>query len=271
MIYRGAFHAHSKHSYDGQQPLPALCAELRRRGDHFLLLTEHDDTLDAAAYERIRAECAALSDAQFLAVPGLEIRCWRTEREQWHIAALGVGAWIPRGPIPEVVENIRRAGGLSVFLHPHKYSRQIELAEIARFDGLELWNGKEDGHFAPRWRTLRLARAAAAHRTGPVLYCGHDLHDFDGIGPLALEIETDALTQAAVLSRLRDGNFMLRARGFRFPAARGPNALQSLGMLCWRGTYESYRALRRLPLVGGAVSAARRAWRPSDSGRRPEE
>ena len=101
MIYRGAFHAHSTHSYDGKQPLAALCAELRRRGYDFLLLTEHDDTLDAAAYEKIRAECAALSNAEFLAVPGVEIRCWRTEKEQWHIAALGVERWIARGPIAD--------------------------------------------------------------------------------------------------------------------------------------------------------------------------
>lgn len=257
MIYRGAFHAHSKHSYDGKQPLTALCAELRRRGCHFLLLTEHDDTLDAAGYENIRVECAALSNAQFLAIPGLEIRCWRTASEQWHIAAIGVNSWIQRGPIPAVAEDIRRAGGLSVFLHPYKYSRQIEFAELAGFDGIELWNGKEDGHFAPRWKTVRLARARG---TRPVLYCGHDLHDFDGIGPLDLELEADSLTQAEVLTRLREGKFILHARGFRISATRGPDSQQALGMFCLRGIYQTYRILRRIPLVSRGLSQLRRIF-----------
>ena len=258
MIYRGVFHAHSQHSFDGKEPLARLCAELRSRGYHFLLLTEHDDTLDAATYERICSECNGLSGPDFLAVPGIEVRCWRNEREQCHVAALGVRAWIPRGPIPDVLSAIRLAGGLSVILHPHKYSAHVEPAELAGFDGFEFWNGKEDGHFAPRGKTMQLARRLCASGRGPVLYAGHDLHELEGIAPLAIELEAAALKKEEVFEKLRTGEFNLRTRGLQFSATRGPSTVQFWRMGFSRAIYEAYRVLRRLPVIGSGLGALRR-------------
>jgi hypothetical protein len=267
MIYRGVFHAHSKHSYDGKVPLPKLCSELRCRGYHFLLLTEHDDTLDAAAYERICSECAEQSSPDFLVVPGIELRCWRSDREQRHIAALGVHEWIPRGPIPAVLAAIRRAGGLSVFLHPHKYSGYIEASELVGFDGFEFWNGKEDGPVAPRGKTARLARRLCTSGRGPMLYAGHDLHDLDCTAPLAIEVEADALNHEKLFDKLRTGEFTLHVRRFRIPASNGPSAVQLCVMGFSRAAYDTYRVLRRLPVIGSGLAAVRRWVLPSASDR----
>ena len=265
MKYRGVFHAHSKHSYDGETPLPELCAALRGRGYHFLLLTEHDDKLDAGAYGRIVEECRALSGAEFLVVPGLEVRCWRTEREQWHIAAVGVERWIERGPIPEVVARIQAAGGLAVFLHPHKYAEEVDPAALAIFDAVEMWNGKEDGAYAPPRKTLQLARAVTQTARRPVMV-GHDLHSAREQFPLAIEVGAEKLEARAILERIRAGDFLLRARGMTMSPRTGPSAGQMFSLALWRGIYVAYARLAGMPGVGGALRAARGGLRGGTPG-----
>jgi hypothetical protein len=245
-----------------------------RRGVQVLLLTEHDDKLDAARYEAIRVECAALSDARFLVIPGLEIRCWRTEEEQWHIAGIGVEKWIERGTVEEVVERIHAACGLAVLLHPHKYARKIDPAATSLFDGIELWNAKEDGNYAPRRDTLELVteivkgrRAKSAQGSSgasggvsnPLLFCGLDLHGLEATGGPELEIESAELTRESVLASLTKGAFWMVARGYRISSTDGPTAEQRRSLRAARWLYELYAALRKVPVVGKGVGTARRA------------
>ena len=264
MRFRGAFHAHSTFSYDGRDTLKRLTGELRRRGYQFLLLTEHDDKLTAEAFGRVVAAAAELSGPEFLVVPGLEIRCWRHEHEQWHIAALGVREWIPRGPIPEVARAIHAAGGLAILLHPYKHAPVINPAELGIFDGIEIWNGKFDGFYAPQGRTLRLFHALQELKSPPAFYCGHDLHGVDAIAPLALEVEADRLEGNLLLAALRSGRFELRAGGGRFTSRRGPSFGQEIYLRAVRAGYVVYKVARRLPFVGAVLGAARDTVRPAD-------
>lgn len=253
----GAFHAHSSFSYDSKVPLAALIDTLARRGYDFLLLTEHDDKLDAAQYAEVVATCDALSRPGFLVVPGLEVRCWRTPTEQWHIAAIGVRTWIPRGEIDAVVAAIHAAGGLAVLLHPHKFTRDVDWRALAPFDGVELWNGKEDGSWSPPAHTVRFGLDVARHAGRP-LYLGHDLHALHDVRPLALVVDLPALTADDVLRVLRTGAFGLRARGMSFPAREGPGALQRVRMAGWRLAFASYVTLRRRSGIGRVVAALNR-------------
>jgi predicted metal-dependent phosphoesterase TrpH len=262
MIFRGVFHAHSTHSYDGRTPLPELCASLRARGYHFLLLTEHDDKLNAAHYAGIVEECARLSSAEFLAVAGLEVRCWKTPQEQWHIAGVGVGGWVERGEIAQVVARIQAQGGLAVLLHPHKYGAQMDWRELQQFDGVELWNGKEDGTWSPPGKTLRLGQQVA-RQGGRPLYVGHDLHGADERFPLAIEIELPRLAREAVFAALRQGQFTLCGRGLRMAAGAGPSAWQQAQLLVLRAFYNLYRGVRRVPGLGALAGRAARSHRES--------
>jgi hypothetical protein len=261
MLYRGIFHVHSKHSYDGKESLRDVCAELRRRKFDFLLLTEHDDTLEPSSYARIISECHELSDRRFLVVPGLEIRCWRSESVQWHIAAVGVQSWIARGPISDVIQNIHKAGGLAVFLHPFQYAREIDIQELFAFDGLELWNGKNDGNFAPRWRTLRLANRLSKNSNRPSFFCGHDLHGLSEFAPFALEVTADSLSVEPLLDSLRNGRFLCRARSSHFPSSSGPTILQIAVLGFRRILYSAYTRVRRVPILGDGLHALRKAAR----------
>lgn len=260
MIARGVFHLHSRHSYDAKTPLHQLCREFRQRGMQFLLLTEHDDTLDAGSYARVVAECDALSDANFRAVPGIEVRCWRTEQEQWHIAALGARRWIGRGPIPEVLAAIAEAQSLAVLLHPHKYATAVDPRHLEGLHGLEIWNAKEDGRISPRAKTLALGRQAARHHRLP-LYCGLDLHDLDHVADLVLEAEMDRLAEESIMTALRSGAFYLRANGFRFAALQGPDWGQRMALGCLRAAFVAYGGARRIPFLGRMLSSAREQWR----------
>jgi hypothetical protein len=257
MRLRGAFHAHSTHSYDGRDTLKVLAGELRRRGFDFLLLTEHDDKLTPQTFARVVAEAAGLSAEDFLIVPGLEIRCWRREGEQWHIGAIGVRDWISRGPIPDVVKAIHEAGGLAIFLHPYKHSTSIEPAELYIFDGLEGWNGKFDGFYAPQGRTLNLFRRLEEFQPRPAFYCGHDLHGVDGIAPLALQVEADRLEVGAILGALRRGEFENQWRGKNVSSLRGPSLGQRIGLRAMRAAYRSYGWARRVPLLGKILGAVK--------------
>ncbi len=260
IVRRGAFHVHSTYSYDARVALPILVSTFRQHGLHFLLLTEHDDTLDATTYARIVSECDSLSDDEFIVLPGIEIRCWRREQEQWHIAALGVREWIKRGTIREVTASIAAAGGLAILLHPHKYSSAISLEELAGFHGLEIWNAKEDGRLSPQSKTLSLGRQAARMKTIP-MYCGMDLHDVDRIPDLYLEVRTAHLFSAPLLACLRNGDFRLQANGFRFSALNGPDSTQRFGLQLLRAAQFFYSGMRRVPLARRALSKIRALWK----------
>jgi predicted metal-dependent phosphoesterase TrpH len=253
MIFRGVFHAHSRYSYDGRFSLRDLRSELQKRGFHFLLLTEHDDTLDAVTYQRVVSDCRELTHDEFLIVAGLEIRCRRAEKIQWHIAAVGAEDWIERGPISKVVESIHRMGALAILLHPFQYASQIDVRELEQFDGIELWNGKNDGQRAPRLKSLRLAQELGGLNPRPNLYVGQDLHDLDGLGSFALEVEAVSLEKEAVLRSLRAGQFQLMACGFRMPATLGLSTWQSLRLTCRRAVFTAYVRSRKLPVVGGGL------------------
>lgn len=264
MKFRGAFHAHSTYSYDGRDTLERLAGELRRRGFHFLLLTEHDDQLTPETYARVVAAAEELSGQDFLVVPGLEIRCWRREREQWHLAAVGVRDWISRGAIQEVVSAVRAAGGLAIFLHPYKHASSIEPSELGIFDGIEVWNGKFDGFYAPQGRTLRLFRSVQKFEAHPSFYCGHDLHGVDGIAPLLLEVDADRLHRDAIIEQLRRSDFQVRGRGSEFPSRTGPGFGQAVYLRGMRAAYECFRLAQRVPILGAALGAGRDAIRPAD-------
>ena len=264
MQFRGAFHAHSSFSYDGRDSLERIAGELRRRGFHFLLLTEHDDKLTAESFARVVASAEEHSGPDFLIIPGLEIRCWRRAREQWHIAALGLREWVPRGSITEVVTAIQAAGGLAIFLHPYKHSALLNPAELAIFDGIEIWNGKFDGFYAPQARTVRLFRALQRTGRPAFFYCGHDLHAIEGIAPLALEVESEALNVESIIAELRRGEFYLEAPGGRFSCQLGPDLWQSVYLHAMRAAYEGYRLGARLPLLGTALRKGRDTIRAVD-------
>src|SRR5208282_5912920 len=107
---------------------------------------------DQQSIARYVAECEALSDKTFCLVAGLEYRCVR----DMHI--LGYCATkLTKSTDPEnVIRHIASQQALSVIAHPkNDFFPWIENFSTLPM-GIETWNTKYDGRYAPRPGTFAL-------------------------------------------------------------------------------------------------------------------
>ena len=146
---RGAIHIHTRRS-DGTGLPNEVAAAAARAGLHFIILTDHDD----AATEPTKP----YYHQRVLIIEGAEISA-----DGGHVVALG----LPRAPYPlagearDVLEDVRRLGGLAIAAHPESPKPDLRWVEWAGpFDGLEWLNGDSE------WRdesSRALLRALASY------------------------------------------------------------------------------------------------------------
>ena len=176
----GIIHVHSTYS-DGELTLAELRDALRGDGYRFVCMADHAEAFDTGKVERYLAECAALSDSEFFFVPGLEFECER----RLHIVGYGCTRLAPSTNPEKVIAHIGSAGGLAVIAHPP----DVHFAWLdnlpVRPHGLEVWNSKYDGRYAPRPSTFELLRRWQTGATPVRAFYGVDLHwrkQFRGLG-----------------------------------------------------------------------------------------
>ena len=212
-MLKGALHIHSTYS-DGEFTL----AELRRvylaDGCRFACVTDHAECFDEPRLEAYIRECAALSDDRFQFIAGLEFNCV----ERMHIVGYGVTRLVDAVDPPGVIAHIGACGGVSVIAHP----KDVHFDRIGGFGvlphGIEVWNSKYDGRYAPRPGTFALVRRLQARRPDLRAFYGQDLHWKTQHRGLVVQIEADAPTREAVLSALRRGLFHGEKDGARLPS-----------------------------------------------------
>lgn len=198
----GIIHVHSTYS-DGEFTLAELRDALRRDGYRFVCMADHAEAFDAGKVERYLAECTALSDSEFFFVPGLEFECER----RLHIVGYGCTRLAPSTKPEEVIAHIGSTGGLAVIAHPPDIHFPWLESLAVRPNGLEVWNSKYDGRYAPRASTFGLLRR---WRTGtkPVqAFYGVDLHwrkQFRGLGCRVFDASPD---RAGVLGALASDRY----------------------------------------------------------------
>ena len=203
---KGALHIHSLYS-DGEWSLAELRELYLRDGCCFACVSDHADAFDAERARAYVAECARLSDASFLFVPGLEFSC----TERLHIVGYGVTALTSEVDPVKVMEHISAWGGVSVIAHP-KDTHFPWIEQFERLpDGLEVWNSKYDGRYAPRPATFRLLERLRARRPDVRAFYGQDLHWRTQHRRLFVQLDTGLVSAASVLDALRRGAF----RGYK--------------------------------------------------------
>jgi hypothetical protein len=217
MRLRGVAHVHSTYSYDGCHSLADLAAFFRAEGLDFVLMSEHNRGLSDAIMAKLAAECAALSDARLLVVPGLE--CEATP--DWvHVLGYNVSRLITAREAPAILAAIRGAGGFAALAHPHyrDASALVDPGTLAGLQGWEVWNGKADGGHAPQAKSLDVY--AELRRTQPRLMPlgGADLHRLESYPGICLEVDGAERTAGAILSALSAGTYRVTGRGFAFSA-----------------------------------------------------
>ena len=160
-MVKGALHIHSVYS-DGEFTLAELRERYLEAGCRFACVTDHADYFDdMAKLEAYRRECDERSDDRFRFIAGLEYSCV----DRMHILGYGVTAPIASTDPTTVIRHIQAQGGLAVIAHP----KDTAFSSIEAFepppDGIEVWNTKYDGRYAPRPATfVRLPIRTRANR-----------------------------------------------------------------------------------------------------------
>ncbi|HLG59417.1 MAG TPA: CehA/McbA family metallohydrolase [Vicinamibacterales bacterium] len=147
---RGAFHVHSRRS-DGTGTVEDIAAAAARAGLKFVILTDHGDA------SREPAAPAYLQGV--LCIDAVEI-----STDGGHLVALG----LPRSPYAlggearDVVEDVRRLGGMAIAAHPESAKPELRWTDSsAPLDGVEWLNGDSE------WRDEPVRTLARALLTYP--------------------------------------------------------------------------------------------------------
>lgn len=201
-MLKGAFHLHSTYS-DGEFKLSELREILVAAGCRLACITDHAESLDSAKLAAYLRDCAALSDDRFQFIPGLEYECER----KMHILGYGMTEHLATTDPQDVIRGIRAAGGIAVIAHPKDEAFEwIESFEELP-DGIEAWNTKYDGRYAPRPATFRLIQRLRERKSDLLAFYGQDLHWKKQYRGMFIELHSESPEREEVLGALRRGDY----------------------------------------------------------------
>jgi hypothetical protein len=212
-MLKGVLHVHSTYS-DGEFTLEELRDIFSRDGCRFVCVTDHADAFDADKLEAYRRECETRSDARFRFVAGLEFGCVN----RMHILGYGVTALIQSTDPQEVIARIRSIDGVAVIAHPRDQAfGAIEAFEVLPH-GIETWNTKYDGRYAPRPRTFALL-GRLQRRQAVTAFYGQDLHWRRQYRGMFTRVAADRLDAPAILQALKSGRYVGVKDGLELPSS----------------------------------------------------
>ena len=222
--YRGAFHLHSRYSYDSEIPISEMAELLKQRGFSFALMSEHvyhraeNRCLSEEELRNFIADCRRYSSPDFLMIPGLEFSCCDNKV---HIIVTPLSepfALNPIDNISKVIEAAHRRSALAVLVHPFfaEAYRRLTKEAWAHLDGFEVWNyGYQKWHGPSPAQYLKFRRW---FKDLPELkaFAGIDLHRKSEVGEVFMEMELPELKQEWVFRKLKDQDYKLGAMGRHF-------------------------------------------------------
>lgn len=201
-MQKGAIHIHSTYS-DGEFTLPELRALFTAEGCSFVCMTDHAEAFDEQSLSAYMAECAALSDARFRFVHGLEYEC----EQRMHILGYGASRLASTKDPQQVIQHIEAQNAISVIAHPKdSFFPWIEtFAVLPR--GIETWNSKYDSRYAPRPGTFDLLKRLQQRKPELQAFYGQDLHWKKQFHGLFIELNCESNEAAQILNALRHGKY----------------------------------------------------------------
>jgi hypothetical protein len=199
-MLKGAMHVHSTYS-DGEFTL----AELRRvfldHGCSFVCITDHAEYFDPDKLRQYQEELHALSDQDLFFVAGLEFRC----EQEMHILGYGATGLIDSQNPETVIRQIDAQGAVSVIAHP----KNDHFEWIEKFEtlprGIETWNSKYDGRYAPRPGTFALLQRLRQRKPEMHAFYGQDLHWKKQFRRLFVQLDSAATDAQGILTALATG------------------------------------------------------------------
>ena len=212
-MIKAALHVHSTYS-DGEFTLAELRETFLAAGCALIGMADHADAFDGDKVQRYIAECERLSDERLRFLPGFEFGC----DQRMHIVGYGVTALIVSTDPATVIAHIRAHHGVAVVAHPPTplFALIEQLAILP--DGIEGWNSKYDGRYAPRPATFALIGRLQSRCPPLRAFYGQDLHWRKQYAGLFNLLDVPAPERTMVLAALRSGAFEGRTDTFRLPS-----------------------------------------------------
>ncbi len=212
-MLKGAIHIHSTYS-DGEFTLPELRALFTAEGCSFVCMTDHAEAFDEHSLSAYMAECAALSDAKFCFVQGLEYEC----EQRMHILGYGASRLASTKDPQQVIQHIEAQNAISVIAHPKdSFFLWIESFE-ALPRGVEAWNSKYDSRYAPRPGTFALLHRLQQRKPDMQAFYGQDLHWKKQFHGLFVELNSESVEPLQILNALRRGEYSGVKEGISLPS-----------------------------------------------------
>ncbi|HZR47707.1 MAG TPA: hypothetical protein VFA47_13435 [Candidatus Manganitrophaceae bacterium] len=216
--FKGALHLHTTFS-DGEYTPEELKDHFQKRGFQFLMMSDHAEALDPEKMTEYVARCRALSDESFCMAPGLEFAYadpMGPGSGSLHLLGYGVDRYEREENPLDMVHTIHRLGGLAVLAHPYPPHYPV-IAPMEKFlDGIELWNTKYNGRFAPAlWNYALLKETRGVHPEVLGFY-GTDFHWKTQYCEMGIWVEAESLTPSALLTALSGGKFYAERKGTVF-------------------------------------------------------
>jgi PHP domain len=215
-MLKGAMHVHSTYS-DGEYTLPELRGIFLEAGCTFACMTDHAEHFDAEKLGRYIHECSELSDERLVFVAGLEYEC----ENRMHILGYGATRLVETKDPELVIREIESQGAVAVIAHPKdEFFEWIEKFQILP-RGIEVWNSKYDGRYAPRPGTFALLQRLRQRKPEMLAFYGQDLHWKKQFRGLWVELDSE-----------RTANGILRALALgRYRGLKEELALPSTGIV----------------------------------------
>lgn len=220
MEITGALHLHSTHSYDGKLSLAELKTLLQTQGVNFACMSEHTDELSAEQAAAFVAECRALSDEQFIFVPGFEVPYKNT-----HVLMLGCAEFVCAFAEADELRSWSFNSAMTVLAHPVRNDFVVDEDLLSVLDGVEIWNQQYEGKWLPRYRSAALLEKLRLKKSGLLATGGIDLHRAEHFGSPLLYMEVEEFSVETILAALQNGRY-----------AFGTNELQIDADATWQPT-----------------------------------
>jgi len=219
--YQGALHVHSTYS-DGEFTLAELRDVFLTAGCAFACMADHAEAFDAPKLADYLTECERLSDERFRFIAGLEYEC----RERMHVLGYGVTELLGKTEPEEVIAAIAGLGGIPVIAHPKdSHFPWIETFAVLP-SGIETWNSKYDGRYAPRPRTFALLERLQQRKPDLLAFYGQDLHWKNQFRGLYTFVRCSTPVRQEVLGALARGDYHGSKGRVRLPSSgRLPRSL----------------------------------------------
>ncbi len=229
MEVTGLLHAHSAYSYDARMSLSEIKALCQQNGVHFVCMTEHTDELTPESAADFVRECAALSDENFLFIPGFEVPF-----ESAHI--LMIGERIFSGTYAATLDVLRKWTSTAPFVvlaHPVRNRFQVSDALLEEIDALEVWNQQYEGKHVPRTRSLKLFDALRLKKSSLVATGGVDFHRASHFGAPLITLNATILSESDILEKLKIGAFRMHSEEASLYGVL-PNATALVRLYRWK-------------------------------------